>query len=93
VDAHLIEVTGRLQRTQGTAVLVLHVVTARLTDRSGDLKHLSDNPLGNKLLSRADEVLHAVEEDQRARKSTGAPSSRAHHPRDVRVVPKSRDFH
>ncbi len=98
MGAHLIEVEGRVQRTQGTAVPVIHIVAAKLVNRSADLATLSDQSIGNRALSRTDEVLRPVDEDQRARKSQPAirahrRSGGGHHPRDVRVIPKSRDFH
>jgi error-prone DNA polymerase len=92
MSAHLIEVEGRLQRTQGTAVPVIHIVAAKLTDRSADLAHLSDTPLTNQSLARADEVRRPVDEDQRITKAHRAATG-GRHPRDIRVIPKSRDFH
>ncbi len=59
---------------------VIHVVATHLTDRSDALDRLSNSPM-DPPLSRADEV----------RKSVGDGTHR--HPRDVRVIPKSRDFH
>jgi error-prone DNA polymerase len=88
MGAHLIQAEGRVQRTKGTTVPVIHIVAMRLADRTADLRPLADQPLGTGHISRADEVLRPVEEDQRARRSTGG-----WHPRDVRVIPKSRDFH
>jgi error-prone DNA polymerase len=92
MGAHLIEVDGRLQRTQGTAVPVIHVVAAKLIDRSADLAALSDTPLANQSLARADEVRRPVDEDQRITKARRAATG-GRHPRDIRVIPKSRDFH
>jgi error-prone DNA polymerase len=59
---------------------VIHVVATHLTDRSDALDRLSNDPM-DVPLSRADEVRKPV------------PDSTHRHPRDVRIIPKSRDFH
>jgi error-prone DNA polymerase len=59
---------------------VIHVVAAHLTDRSDALDQLSNHPM-EVPLARADEVRKSV------------PDSTHRHPRNVRVIPKSRDFH
>lgn len=59
---------------------VIHIVAASLTDRSDVLSRLSGERLVP-ALSHADEVSHTI------------PASRQTHPRDVDVIPKSRDFH
>jgi error-prone DNA polymerase len=59
---------------------VIHVVATQLTDRSDALDRLSNGPM-EVPLARADEVRKPVPEGTRG------------HPRDVRVIPKSRDFH
>ncbi len=59
---------------------VIHVVAIHLADRSDALDRLSYSPM-DPPLARADEVRKPV------------PESTRRHPRDVRVIPKSRDFH
>ncbi len=59
---------------------VIHVVAHDLIDRSDALERLS-NDVMEPPLARADEVKRAL------------PHSRGQHPRNVRVIPKSRDFH
>jgi error-prone DNA polymerase len=59
---------------------VIHVVATHLTDRSDALDLLSNDPM-DVPLARADEVRKPV------------PEGTHRHPRDVRVIPKSRDFH
>ncbi|WVX50673.1 Error-prone DNA polymerase [Roseobacter fucihabitans] len=59
---------------------VIRVVVHCLTDRSDALEHLSNDTMVPPL-ARTDEVKRAL------------PSSSHRHPRDVRVIPKSRDFH
>lgn len=59
---------------------VIHVVARRLVDRSDALERLSDDAFVSPL-ARADEVRKPVQQ------------SRHRHPRDARIIPKSRDFH
>jgi len=59
---------------------VIHVVAHRLTDRSDALSRLS-NDIMDVPLARADEVRKPL------------PSGTHRHPRNVQVIPKSRDFH
>jgi error-prone DNA polymerase len=59
---------------------IIHVVAHGLEDRTDALDRLSRDPTPVPL-SRADEVARPI------------PEGRHRHPRDVRVIPKSRDFH
>jgi error-prone DNA polymerase len=59
---------------------VIHVVAHQLTDRSDALDRLSTDAL-NVPLARADEVRKPL------------PSGTHTHPRNARIIPKSRDFH
>ncbi len=76
--ASLILIEGRIQKSPEG---VVHLVAVRLIDRTADLTRLSDTHSARPELSRADEILHP----QHPRTSN--------HPRNVRVIPKSRDFH
>jgi error-prone DNA polymerase len=58
---------------------VIHVIAAHLTDASDELSRLSDQVF-QPVLARADEVNRPL------------PASRGH-PRNARIIPKSRDFH
>ncbi|WAJ26266.1 error-prone DNA polymerase [Antarcticirhabdus aurantiaca] len=78
IGSRFIEVRGRVQRS---AEGVVHVVAARLIDRTPDLAHLSEEDRPNFQLTRADEVL-------RPQVPRGT-----NHPRNQRIIPKSRDFH
>jgi len=64
---------------------VVHLMGVRLYDRSADLELLSEDHQAEIELSRADVFAH------------GQPPSPSQgmwrHPRNVRVLPKSRDFH
>ena len=85
MGARLVRVTARVQRAEG----VTHLVVERMEDRSGDLALLSEDAqraMGDKGIARADEVLSPV---AAGRPGHGPPA----HPRAVRVMPKSRDFH
>jgi len=68
MGARLVRIEGRIQRSPEG---VVHVVAARIEDRSGALLDLSG----------------------RDAQRLVAPSQMAHHPRNVRIMPKSRDFH
>ena len=79
MGARLILIHGRIQRHE----TIIHVVSERLEDRSDWLGLLADGAELMKIpIARADEVL---------RPDPG--SARPRHPRDARVIPKSRDFH
>ena len=75
--ARVIDVEGIVQRSED----VIHVVANHLTDRSDALERLSHDRM-EVPLARADEVKKAIPHDPRGQ-----------HPRNVRVIPKSRDFH
>ena len=75
--ARVIDVKGVVQRSDD----VIHVVANHLTDRSDALERLSHDKM-EPPLAHADEVKKSIPHDPRGR-----------HPRDVRVIPKSRDFH
>ncbi|MBB5751785.1 error-prone DNA polymerase [Prosthecomicrobium pneumaticum] len=78
--SRLILIEGRIQRS---AEGVVHLVAERLVDRTADLGLLSEDLALDPPLARADEVARP-QPDRR-------PSAR--HPRDVRILPNSRDFH
>jgi error-prone DNA polymerase len=59
---------------------VIHVIAAHLADASEDLARLSHQAF-EPVLARADEVARPV------------PAPTRGHPRDARIIPKSRDFH
>ena len=66
-------------RIQRSPEGIVHLVSERLVDRTAELRSLSDPPVS---------VLETA--------STGFSRSedvRASHPRNVRIIPKSRDFH
>jgi error-prone DNA polymerase len=77
MGARLMCVHGMIQRDPDSDVI--HVVAARLEDHTGLLQRLSDANLPSNL------------EKRDSPGSWGQPPSR--HPRNVEIIPKSRDFH
>ncbi|KAK0351058.1 Dnae2p, partial [Friedmanniomyces endolithicus] len=78
--ARLMEVEGIVEKSPEG---VLHVMVQKVVDRSAELRRLSEDYDLEAELSRADAVKHP----QLPRRATGR------HPRDVRILPGSRDFH
>ncbi|TDR93658.1 error-prone DNA polymerase [Enterovirga rhinocerotis] len=79
MSARLMLVEGRVQKSPEG---IVHLMARRILDRSGDLARLSEDHDPTLTLSRADEFVHP----QHPRNLSG-------HPRNARVMPKSRDFH
>jgi error-prone DNA polymerase len=80
--SRLMLVEGRVQKSvEG----VIHLMGARVRDRTDELQKLSEAHTPEIQLTRADEFAHP----QHPR----AQGPRGGHPRNVRVLPKSRDFH
>ena len=75
--SRLMMVEGEVQRSPEG---VIHLMASRIHDRTSELLQLSKTHDTNPLLSRADEFLHPQ-------------YPRGRHPRDIRILPKSRDFH
>ena len=85
--ARLMRVAGRVQTGDG----VIHLVAERLIDATPDLALLSDTEL------RADTLRHDHVERPLPSGGPVDPPTRTHptrtHPRDVRIIPKAREFH
>jgi error-prone DNA polymerase len=79
MGARLLLVEGRVQKSPEG---VTHLMGVRLIDRTADLERLSEDHDPKIQLSRADEFARPQ-----------YPRGMNRHPRDVRVLPKSRDFH
>jgi error-prone DNA polymerase len=77
MGARLMAVHGMVQKDPDSEVI--HLVAGRLEDHSGLLQRLSDDQLPSNL------------EKRDSPGSWGQPPSR--HPRNVEIIPKSRDFH
>jgi error-prone DNA polymerase len=94
--SRLIVIHGRVQRHQD----IIHVVSAKLEDRSDWLQILSAEAATMKApLANADEVLRPDPGSAHPAKFPADPNANkmhprwASHPRDARIIPKSRDFH
>lgn len=77
VGARLVCVDALIQRSPEG---IVHLVVETITDRTAALAHLSGEAMPTSL-ARADEVKRPIPEGVRT------------HPRDIRMLPKSRDFH
>jgi error-prone DNA polymerase len=78
LGARLMLVEGKIQRSPED---VIHLVAERIFDRTSDLDLLSESPVP--IPGHLDDIL-----DPRA-----DPRGLHRHPREVRILPKSRDFH
>ncbi len=77
MGASLVWVDGIVQRSDEG---IIHIVVDTIIDRSFDLLTLSDEQLPPSF-ARADEIKRPI------------PEGRSRHPRNVSILPKSRDFH
>ena len=77
MGARLVDVTALVQKSDEG---IVHLVVENIVDRSADLLLLSAESMPT-ALARADEVKRPV------------PEGRFRHPRNARILPKSRDFH
>ncbi len=88
MGSRLLLVEGRIQKSPEG---VVHLMAEKLADRTHELDRLSEDEVrpgpGFSPGSRADGPTHGEGPDTRPR------HSHARHPRNVRVLPKSRDFH
>jgi error-prone DNA polymerase len=82
MGARLLLVEGRVQKTEEKFANVVHLMGVRVIDRSADLERLSEDHQAGIDLSPADVFTQGQ-----------PPNPMWRHPRNVRVMPKSRDFH
>jgi error-prone DNA polymerase len=82
--SRLMQVEGEVQRSPEG---VMHLMATRIVDRSAVLDRLSDAHDATTPLARASEDLVHGPSNRKP------PPPRGRHPRDVRIIPKSRDFH
>ena len=101
MTSRLILIEGRIQKQVEKHADIIHVVSTRLIDRSDWLLRLSEWAADMKVpFANADEVLHpdpgsaraSLDSDRRVHPRFSR-EPKPHHPRNVRVIPKSRDFH
>lgn len=89
MGARLIEVEGTIQSSPDE---VVHLVAERLIDRSSDLMNLANDALGRKhVVPDGANVIEPLADELPAQ--NGAPPHKMRHPRNVRILPRSRDFH
>ena len=70
----------------------MHLVAERLFDRSPDLVHLADDALGRRhVLPSGPAPVEPLNDDRREHPDN--PAQKIRHPRNVRILPPSRDFH
>jgi error-prone DNA polymerase len=89
MGARLVEVEGRIQSSPEK---VVHLVANRLVDRSQDLVRLDDEALGRKGGGASGGMPDEPLNDDR-RDHADHPPQKHRHPRNVRILPRSRDFH
>jgi error-prone DNA polymerase len=89
MGARLILVEGYIQSSPEE---VTHLVAQRMFDRSHDLIGLADDALRRKAVVPAGPALIEPLNDDR-REHPDNPAQKIRHPRDVRILPRSRDFH
>ena len=88
MGARLVLVEGRIQSSKEN---VVHLVAERLVDRSHDLQRLSDNLAARPAIPLGPALAEPLNDDRREHPDN--PAQRIRHPRDVRILPRSRDFH
>jgi error-prone DNA polymerase len=89
MGARLVLVEGYIQSSPEK---VVHLVAQRLFDRSRDLAYLSDDSLSRKpALPAGPALIEPLHDDPRQHPDN--PAQKIHHPRNVRILPRSRDFH
>ncbi len=88
MGARLVLVEGRIQSSPEG---VVHLVAERLIDRSHDMGRLSDTLPSAATLPAAANVYEPLNDDRREHPDN--PAQKIRHPRDVRILPRSRDFH
>jgi error-prone DNA polymerase len=80
--ARLMVIAGEIQRSKEG---VVHLMASRVTDVTAMLAHLSETQAALGPPSRADEAIRPT--------MPNPPGAARRHPRDVRILPRSRDFH
>jgi len=89
MGARLIEVQGYIQSSPEK---VTHLIAQRMIDRSHDLVGLANDALSRKHpLPAGATVVEPLNDDPRA--LADMPAQKHRHPRNVRILPPSRDFH
>jgi len=85
MGSRLMTIEGEVQRSAPSEGSVVHLIGARVIDRTADLARLSEDHVAPPPTARADINLSP---DPRY-----TADAHGRHPRNVRILPKSRDFH
>ena len=88
MGSRLILVEGYIQSSPEE---VTHLVAQRLIDRSHDLLALSDERLRQHVVPTGPALIEPLNDDPRDHSKN--PAQKIRHPRNVRILPPSRDFH
>jgi error-prone DNA polymerase len=88
MGARLILVEGYIQSSPEE---VTHLVAQRLIDRSHDLIGLADDELRKQKVPTGPALIEPLNDDRRDHPDN--PAQKIRHPRNVRILPRSRDFH
>jgi error-prone DNA polymerase len=88
MGARLVLIEGYIQSSPEE---VTHLVAHRMFDRSHDLIGLADDALRGEAVSVGPALIEPLNDDRRDH--VDAPAQKIRHPRNVRILPPSRDFH
>jgi error-prone DNA polymerase len=88
MGARLILVEGYIQSSPEE---VTHLVAQRMVDRSHDLIGLANDALRREAVPAGPALIEPLNDDRRDHPDS--PAQKIRHPRNVRVLPRSRDFH
>jgi error-prone DNA polymerase len=88
MGARLILVEGYIQSSPEQ---VTHLVAQRMVDRSHDLIGLANDALRKHPVPAGPALIEPLNDDRREHPDN--PAQKIRHPRDVRILPPSRDFH
>jgi error-prone DNA polymerase len=88
MGARLILIEGYIQSSPEE---VTHLVAQRMSDRSHDLIGLSNDALRKEPVPTEPARIEPLNDDRRDHPDS--PAQRIRHPRNVRILPRSRDFH
>lgn len=92
MGARLVLIEGRVQKGNAAEGHVVHLVAERLIDRTHDLAGLSEDLAHHRPALPAGATLVEPLSEGR-RDHLDHPAQQARHPRNVRILPRSRDFH
>jgi error-prone DNA polymerase len=88
MGARLVLIEGTIQSSPEK---VVHLVAEKLFDRSHEMARLSDNLVARPALRQGPALVEPLNDDRREHPDN--PAQKIRHPRNVRILPPSRDFH